>query len=209
MSRGGESPCWGTVSTRMMEEGAKGEKWEVLRKLWKKWAKVEVAGEGAGGQPAKNQLKETELGNRHSFGGDAHCSTGNTDHSCWKHTITAQPEAFQQEGSVENLAPECPGQQQCWHSHHINQLQDCSRGSLNSLQDKSKAPIYVIPCWELQLLSSLGRQEKEWLQCSVRSVGETLRLWLQNKETNPLCSDIPHSGNCSLATALVSACSLS
>lgn len=164
-----------------MEEGAKGEKWEVAeegvqRKLWKKWAKVEVGGEGAGGQPAKNQLNETELVNRHSFGGDARCSSnGNTDPSCWKHTqlflSPQKPEPFQQEGSNENLAPECPGQQQCWHSHQINQLEDYNRGSLNSVQDKSKAPIYVIPCWELQLLSSVGRQEKEWLQCCVRECG--------------------------------------
>lgn len=95
-SRGGESPCWDTIGAGMdptpMEGGAKGEKWEfaeegILRKLWKKWAKVEVGGEGAGGQPAKNQLNESELVNRHSFRGDTRCSSdGNTDPSCWKHT---------------------------------------------------------------------------------------------------------------------------
>lgn len=45
------------------------------------------------------------------------------------------------------------------------------------------------------------------MQC--QGVWVKQRLWLQSKEANPLCSDIPHSGNWSLATALVSAFCLS
>lgn len=55
---------------------------------------MEVGGEGAGGQPAKKQLNETELVNRHSFGGDARSLQQRQEHGSFlleTHTITCQP----------------------------------------------------------------------------------------------------------------------
>jgi len=78
-------------------------------------------------------------------------------------------EQFQQAGSNESLAPECPVHQRYWQSDQINHLEDYNRGSLNSLKDRSKVLISVTPCGELQLLSSLleGR-ERTQLQSSVK-----------------------------------------
>lgn len=98
---------------------------------------MEVGGEGAGGQPAKKQLKETELVNRHSLGGDAHCSSSegtqilpaaNTHSSCSAHT---NQNLFSSKGQMRALLQSALDRA-LWHSHQINQLEDYNRGSLFS-----------------------------------------------------------------------------